>query len=145
MSVLAILFVQCKKANTPEQVTETFIKALQQNDFELAKSLSDSVALQTLEMIESFASQMGESIVKDTSLPTDVENIKCEDMQGTNMKKCYFTTQGSESYIELQKRGKEWKVVNFSKEGAEPSEEPLLEDIDLTDTTDTTIDTISIQ
>ena len=33
LAIVSLVFVQCKKGNTPEQVTEKFISALQQNDF----------------------------------------------------------------------------------------------------------------
>ena len=76
LAIVSLVFVQCKKANTPEQVTEKFISAVQQNDFEVAKSLADSTALETLNMIEGFATQMGQTVTKNDSIVPDVKDIK---------------------------------------------------------------------
>lgn len=136
LAIISLVFVQCKKANTPEQVTEKFISAVQQNDFEVAKSLADSTALETLNMIESLVTQMGETITKNDSIIPDVTDIKCEDMDSQDMKKCFYTSQGTQNYVELMKIENEWKVVNFPKEG---DNEPLLEpSMDITEETDTT-------
>ncbi|MDI3480171.1 MAG: hypothetical protein PWP68_1307 [Rikenellaceae bacterium] len=136
LAIVSLVFVQCKKANTPEQVTEKFISAVQQNDFEVAKSLADSTALETLNMIESLVTQMGETITKNDSIIPDVTDIKCEDMDSQDMKKCFYTSQGTQNYVELMKIENEWKVVNFPKEG---DNEPLLEpSMDITEETDTT-------
>lgn len=144
LAIVSLVFVQCKKANTPEQVTEKFISAIQQNDFEVAKSLADSTALETLNMIESLVTQMGETITKNDSIIPDVTDIKCEDMDSQDMKKCFYTSQGTQNYVELMKIENEWKVVNFPKEG---DNEPLLEpSMDITEETDTTTtDTIVAQ
>ncbi|MDN5356132.1 MAG: hypothetical protein PWQ43_1074 [Rikenellaceae bacterium] len=144
LAIVSLVFVQCKKANTPEQVTEKFISAVQQNDFEVAKSLADSTALETLNMIESLVTQMGETITKNDSIIPDVTDIKCEDMDSQDMKKCFYTSQGTQNYVELMKIENEWKVVNFPKEGDnEPLEDPS---IDITEETDTTTtDTIVAQ
>ncbi|MDD3629987.1 MAG: DUF4878 domain-containing protein [Bacteroidales bacterium] len=144
LAIVSLVFVQCKKANTPEQVTEKFISAVQQNDFEVAKSLADSTALETLNMIESLVTQMGETITKNDSIIPDVTDIKCEDMDSQDMKKCFYTSQGTQNYVELMKIENEWKVVNFPKEG---DNEPLLEpSMDITEETDTTTtDTIVAQ
>ncbi len=144
LAIVSLVFVQCKKANTPEQVTEKFISAVQQNDFEVAKSLADSTALETLNMIESLVTQMGETITINDSIIPDVTDIKCEDMDSQDMKKCFYTSQGTQNYVELMKIENEWKVVNFPKEG---DNEPLLEpSMDITEETDTTTtDTIVAQ
>jgi len=136
LAIVSLVFVQCKKANTPEQVTEKFISAVQQNDFEVAKSLADSTALETLNLIESFYTQMGQQITKNDSIVPDVKDIKCEDMGSKDMKKCTYTSQGTQNYVELMKIQKEWKVINFPKEGAnEPLAEPSM---DMTEEPDTT-------
>ena len=136
LAIVSLVFVQCKKANTPEQVTEKFISAIQQDDFEVAKSLADSTALEILNMIESLVTQMGETITKNDSIIPDVTDIKCEDMDSQDMKKCFYTSQGTQNYVELMKIENEWKVVNFPKEG---DNEPLLEpSMDITEETDTT-------
>ncbi len=138
LAIVSLVFVQCKKANTPEQVTEKFISALQQNDFEVAKSLADSTALETLNLIESFATQMGQPVTKNDSIVPDVKDIKCEDMDSKDMKKCTYTSQGTQNYVELKKIENEWKVVNFPKEGFnEPLPEPSMEITEVPDTTTT--------
>lgn len=133
LAIISLVFVQCKKANTPEQVTEKFISAVQQNDFEVAKSLADSSALESLNMIESFASQLGQPVTKIDSIIPDVKDIKCEDMEVKDMKKCHYISEGAESYVELKKINNEWKVVNFPKEGDDESIEEMDFDMDMTE------------
>ena len=138
LAIVSLVFVQCKKANTTEQVTEKFISAVQQNDFEVAKSLADSTALETLNMIEGFATQMGQTVTKNDSIVPDVKDIKCEDMDSKDMKKCTYTSQGTQNYVELKKIKNEWKVVNFPKEGAnEPLADPSMDMSEEPDTTTT--------
>ncbi len=138
LAIVSLVFVQCKKGNTPEQVTEKFISALQQNDFEVAKSLADSTALEILNMIESLVTQMGEPVTKNDSIVPDVKDIICEDMDSKDMKKCTYTSQGTQNYVELKKIKNEWKVVNFPKEGFnEPLPEPSMEITEVPDTTTT--------
>ena len=138
LAIVSLVFVQCKKGNTPEQVTEKFISALQQNDFEVAKSLADSTALEILNMIESLVTQMGETVTKNDSIVPDVKDIICEDMDIKDMKKCTYTSQGTQNYVELKKIENEWKVVNFPKEGFnEPLPEPSMEITEVPDTTTT--------
>ena len=138
LAIISLIFVQCKKADTPEQVTEKFISAIQQNDFAVAKALADSSALETLNMIESFAGQMGQPITKVDSIVPDVKDIQCEDMEVKDMKKCYYTSEGAKNYVELKKINNEWKVVNFPKEGENDSADEMDLDMDMSEDMDTT-------
>ncbi|CAN5340391.1 hypothetical protein BH09BAC1_BH09BAC1_11520 [soil metagenome] len=130
---------------TPEAVAEEFLTAVDDKDYDKAKTLSTEGTHQMLDLIKGFAGQMPADAKKPE--PKKVKECKIEGEKGTCTYCC--DEQGAESTLAVVQVNGEWKA-DMSKEalmggegglegmGDEPAtDEPMMNEMDSTTTTDT--------
>jgi len=110
--VVGSVLLGCKRADTPEIVTEKFMNHLLASQFAEAKALGTESTAQMLEIFETIESLSGEKPAD--SLPTaTISNIQCEVTGDAAL--CSFEENGQMSELNLVKVDGKW-LVDMKKE-----------------------------
>jgi hypothetical protein len=150
LCLVALVFaaVGCGDKNNPESVAEQFLTALDNKDFDKAKTFSTEETHKMLDLLKGFADQV--PAAEDAAKPEAKKITECK-VDGDKATCSYCCDeQGASSELALIKVNGEWKA-DMSKEtlmggegamdgmGEEPAldEEPALE-LEVTDSTVTT-------
>ncbi len=129
----------CKSGGKPETIAKEFLTALNQMDYDKAKTFGTEETGKMVDMIKSFSTMGGDEAklaeAKKKSEKAEVEILKTE-MLGDTTAVCEYKVSGiegqdpKEDKIDLVKRDGKW-LVNWKKEGmgGEPTAQPAEETI----------------
>lgn len=102
-----VAFTSCKKANGPEAVAESYLKAIAKMDYTAAKKMVTEESVATIEMLESLAGMSGEAGVDVT-----VKDMKCEVKENDAVCTCVVVKGDEEESetVELKNIDGNWLV-----------------------------------
>ena len=99
-------------ANTPEQVSVDFYKALSNLDFGKTRALSTQKTHELLSFIEAMAGQMPEEDRKKAKAAADlVKSAKCNTSGNTATCQVCCKDDGTEDTVQLEQVNGQWKVA----------------------------------
>lgn len=110
--VVVSVLLGCKRADSPEVVTEKFMNHLLASQFAEAKALGTESTAQMLEMFETIESLSGEKPA-DTIPTATITNVQCEVTGDAAV--CSFEENGQMSELNLVKVDGKW-LVDMKKE-----------------------------
>lgn len=118
VSYVIILFFSCTKKETPEQVTEKFVKYVASGEFDKASEISTGQALQMIQMIKSFSQMPGATVNKKPIDSVNVKSVTCEVKDNTATCNYVVLEPDGEKkgYVQLSKEDGKWKVSYMPKE-----------------------------
>lgn len=137
---MAAMVVAGCNSNSPKPVAEKFLTSFWRMNYKEAKTVSTDATKQMLEMLETMAVRLPDSVVKKAQKVT-VEITKVEE-NGDKAVVYYKTSEvKEEKKLNLVKTEGKWQV-NFTKNDEFLSEEPVEEEpAQVTDTATTAADT----
>lgn len=128
LGIAATFFASCSGGNSPEKVVEGFVNAINDRDWETAKTLSTPDSESMIDMIKGFADMM-----PDTTSAFNFEIVSDKTVQeGESASVTIRDENGNEMAYKLKKLEGDWKV-DFTMEalmGDVMSEEGLETTID---------------
>jgi hypothetical protein len=111
-SFFAVTFTACKdKKNTPEYVTEAFLKAFQALKFDEAAALGTQETASLVNMMTSMMAMVGEKEKPKPEPWEPLKSINCKVVKDTTaVCTCQTAKAEKPSDINLRKRGGKWLV-----------------------------------
>lgn len=116
ISVLILFFISCRN-NTPESVTQSFVTAMNQNQFREAQKYVDASSAKIIDEVIKVVTANGEKLPENENVNFKVSRVEKENESSVLV---YFTIKdnGKEEHLHVKKEGEQWKVsLEFMQEG----------------------------
>lgn len=115
--LVIILWVVSCRNNTPESVTQSFVTAMNQNQFQEAQKYVDTPSTKIIDEIIKVINHNNEKLSENEKINFKVSRVEKEH---ENSVLVYFTIKegGKEEHLHVKKEGEQWKVsLEFMQEG----------------------------
>lgn len=124
-AVAGLLF-SCSEPSGPEETANSFINALNAEDFEKAKEYSTKETAKMLDFMKSITGMSGEK--KEEKPKKEVKDLKCKVEAGDTLAVCSYMVDGKEEKLNMKNVEGKW-LAHMPKEG--PGElDPNMMDMD---------------
>lgn len=107
VAIVTLAMTSCGGGNNPKDVAKTFLKAMENQNWEDAKAVSTEKTGKMLDMMKGM-SKMGNSDSSPTGKFKEIKGVEKDGKEAT-VKYC-CDKNGKESEMTLKKKGGEWKV-----------------------------------